>query len=52
MGDEGEVYDAELNTIALRSQRMEKIMKNTWTNITDIWIFCDTQAALNRINHL
>jgi ribonuclease HI len=31
---------------------MEKIVKNKETNITDIWIFCDSQASINRINHL
>jgi hypothetical protein len=52
MGDECEVYDAELNAIALTSEKMEKIVKNKQTNIKNIWIFCDSQAAINRINHL
>jgi hypothetical protein len=52
MGDDCEVYDAELNAIALTSEKMEKIVKNKQTNITDICIFCDSQAAINRINRL
>jgi hypothetical protein len=54
MGDECDVYDAELNAIALTSEKMEKIVKNTQTNIKDFffWIFCDSQAAIDRINHL
>jgi ribonuclease HI len=52
MGDECEVHDAELNAIALTSEEMEKIVKNKQTNIKDIWIFCDSQAAINRINNL
>jgi hypothetical protein len=43
MEDECEVYDAELNAIALTSEKMEKIVKNKQTNIKDIWIFCDSQ---------
>jgi hypothetical protein len=31
---------------------MEKIIKNTQTNFTDVWVFGDTQAAINRINNL
>jgi hypothetical protein len=34
MADECEVYDAELNAIALTSEKMEKIVKNKHTNIT------------------
>jgi frataxin-like iron-binding protein CyaY len=52
MGDECEVYDAELNAIELTSEEMEKIVKNKQTNFKDIWIFCDNQAAINRINQL
>jgi ribonuclease HI len=52
IGNECEVYATELNTIALTSEKMEKIVKNKQTNLTDIWIFCDNQAAINRINHL
>jgi ribonuclease HI len=52
MGDECEVYGAELNAIARTSKKMEKIVKNKQTNITDIWIFCDSQPAINRINNL
>jgi ribonuclease HI len=52
MGDECDVYDAELNAIALTSKKMEKIVKNRQINIKDIWIFFDSQAPINRINHL
>jgi frataxin-like iron-binding protein CyaY len=52
MGDECEIYDAELNAITLTSKKMEKIVKNKQSNIRDIWIFCDSQAAINRINHI
>jgi ribonuclease HI len=52
MGDECEVYDAELNALAPTAERTEKIVKTNKTNYTDIWIFYHSQAAINRINSL
>jgi hypothetical protein len=52
MGDECEVYDAELNALALTAERIEKIVKTNTTNYNDILIFWDSQAAINRINSL
>jgi hypothetical protein len=50
MGDKCEVYDAELNALTLTAERIEKIVKTNTTNYNDIWIFCDSQAAINTIN--
>jgi hypothetical protein len=52
MGDECEVYDAELNALALTAERIENIIKTNTTNYNDISIFCDSQAVINRINSL
>ena len=47
LGEEAEVFDAELYGIMKATETATKLTRNQ--NITDVWIFCDNQSAVRRM---
>jgi ribonuclease HI len=49
MGMQAEVYDAELQGLLIAAQQTTRLAFESNRTPTDIWIFCDNQSAIRRL---